>query len=322
VAIYNGNYFERKVRTQAKNGSVEQSGDMSCLFDTVPIDIGENGGVRRHRWLPVLIWAIFGAGLLVQAFGLHLKIRNNTFVIPPSLISEGKDIRPAEIIAYERNKQLVSGMLTVGGALGISLYYRKVPVSSLSVAVSNTSAWSDPSFPWIHTIRGQNTKRNKIERNKMTCHKISRQVIPLIAVLVTTLTSTMALDPPPPISGPVSVPNEATFPYSLGANGNSAPIFVPVAFQPVQVMGVQNAIGVRGVGQVTLLRVPGSFLEWVGLESPSAAAITSGFSGTVGKHIVFIDFAHQVDIQVASPDSFRIHNASGGTRFGNVTLIW
>jgi hypothetical protein len=110
---------------------VEQSGDMSCLSDTVPIGIDENKGVRRHRWLPVLIWAVFGAGLLVQAFGPRLKITNNTFVIPPSLLSDGKDIRPAELITYERNKQLVSGTLVVGGALGLALYYRNVLVSSL-----------------------------------------------------------------------------------------------------------------------------------------------------------------------------------------------
>jgi hypothetical protein len=56
---------------------------------------------------------------------------NNTFVIPQSLVSEGKDINPAEIIAYERSKHLVSGILTVGGAFGIALYYRKLLVSSL-----------------------------------------------------------------------------------------------------------------------------------------------------------------------------------------------
>jgi hypothetical protein len=76
------------------------------------------------------------------------------------------------------------------------------------------------------------------------------------------------------------------------------------------------------VGQVTLLRVPGSFLEWVGLNSTAGAGITQGFSGTLGTNIVFLDFAHQVAIQVNSPDSFRIHNGSTGVRFGNVTLIW
>ncbi|HKB89983.1 MAG TPA: hypothetical protein VKC60_05635, partial [Opitutaceae bacterium] len=81
----------------------------------------------------------------------------------------------------------------------------------------------------------------------------------------------------------------------------------------------------RGVGQVTMLHVPGSFLEWVGLEGPNSVApstITSGFSGTVGTHIVFLDFAQLVDIQVGSPDAFRVHNAAGVERFGSVTIIW
>jgi hypothetical protein len=62
-----------------------------------------------------------------------VKIRNNTFVIPPSLVSGGKEIHPAEIVAYERSKHLVSGLLTVGGALGIALYYRNLVGGLLSL---------------------------------------------------------------------------------------------------------------------------------------------------------------------------------------------
>jgi hypothetical protein len=87
-------------------------------------------------------------------------------------------------------------------------------------------------------------------------------------------------------------------------------------------MGQQNALGFRGVGQVTLLWVPGSFLEWVGLESPSGAAITSGYSSSPGTHIVFLDFAHQVDIQVNSADTFVVHNGSPQAQYGSVTLLW
>jgi hypothetical protein len=73
---------------------------------------------------------------------------------------------------------------------------------------------------------------------------------------------------------------------------------------------------------VALLRVPSSFLEWVGLESTAGAAITQGFSGSPGTHIVFIDFSHKVDVEVASPDTIKIHNASTGTATGSVTLVW
>ena len=87
-------------------------------------------------------------------------------------------------------------------------------------------------------------------------------------------------------------------------------------------MGTQNNVGFRGVGHVTLLRVPGSFLEWVGLNSTANAGITQGFSGTPGTNIVFIDFIKQVAIQVNSPDSFRVHNGATAARSGVVTLIW
>jgi hypothetical protein len=150
----------------------------------------------------------------------------------------------------------------------------------------------------------------------MTRHKISRLLIPVIAVLVVTLTGTVALES----SQVIVTPNAATIGYNLGPGGNSAPV-VPVASQPVLVMGVQNNVGFRGVGQVTLLRVPSSFLEWVGLNSTAGAGITQGFSATPGTNIVFLDFAHQVAIQVNSADSFRIHNGSTGIRSGIVTLI-
>lgn len=119
----------------------------------------------------------------------------------------------------------------------------------------------------------------------------------------------------------ITTPNASIISYSLAAGGISGPIF-PAANQSVFVMGNQLAVGFRGVGQVTLLRIPSSFLEWVGLDSTSGAAITQGFSGTAGTKIVFIDFSHQVQLEVASTDSFRVHNLSTGSRFGNVTMIW
>jgi hypothetical protein len=76
------------------------------------------------------------------------------------------------------------------------------------------------------------------------------------------------------------------------------------------------------VGYVTMLRIPANFLEWVGLESTAGAAITQGFSGVAGTHILYLDFSHQVDIEVNTTDSFRVHNGAAAVRTGNVTLIW
>jgi hypothetical protein len=119
----------------------------------------------------------------------------------------------------------------------------------------------------------------------------------------------------------ITTPNAAFASYNLAAGANSAAIF-PAANQAVFVMGSCTTLNFRGVGHVTMLRIPASFLEWVGLESHAGAAITQGFSGVAGTHILYLDFSHQVDIEVNTTDSFRIHNGSAAVRTGNVTLIW
>ena len=120
-------------------------------------------------------------------------------------------------------------------------------------------------------------------------------------------------------SGPAL--NTASVSYSLEAGTDSAPI-TPAANVPVLVMGCQTALGFRGVSQATLLRIPASFLEWVGLESTAGAAITQGFSATPGTHILWLDFSHQVDLRVSSADTFVVHNGSSGVRTGVVKLMW
>jgi hypothetical protein len=119
----------------------------------------------------------------------------------------------------------------------------------------------------------------------------------------------------------ISFPRALTVPFNLAPGANSAPIALP-ADRPVFVMGVTTTDPLQSVGQVTLLRTPGSFISWTGLESPNSAAITSGFDNFPGRHIVFIDVNHEVDIEVDSADTIRIHNGSTGPRAGNVTLIW
>lgn len=119
----------------------------------------------------------------------------------------------------------------------------------------------------------------------------------------------------------ISTPNAAFVSYNLAAGANSGAI-TPAADRAVLVMGTSTTLNFRGVGFVTLLRVPGGFLEWTGLESHAGSAITQGFSGVAGTHIVYLDFSHQVDIEVNTTDTFRVHNGSTAVRTGNVTLIW
>jgi hypothetical protein len=139
----------------------------------------------------------------------------------------------------------------------------------------------------------------------------------LLASVVAIITSAVVAN----ATQTITTPNAAFISYNLAAGASSAAI-TPASNKPVLVMGVCTSLGVRGVGQVSLLHIPSSFLEWTGLESPFSASITNGFSGAAGTHIVYIDYSHQVDIQVASPDTIGVHNASGAVRTGNVTLVW
>jgi hypothetical protein len=95
-----------------------------------------------------------------------------------------------------------------------------------------------------------------------------------------------------------------------------------VTNQAVFIIGAQTTLGYRGVAMATILHIQSSFIEWVGLESTSGAAITQGFSGAAGTHILYLDFDHLVDVQVASPDTILIHNANSVTQTGNLKLIW
>lgn len=118
-----------------------------------------------------------------------------------------------------------------------------------------------------------------------------------------------------------TVPNSAFYKYDLQAGQATAPISL-VANQAVMVIGTQLTLGYRGVASATLLRVPSSFIEWVGLESTNGSAITQGFSGSSGVHILYLDYSHQVDLQVANPDQVMVVNGATAERTGNLTFIW
>jgi hypothetical protein len=156
----------------------------------------------------------------------------------------------------------------------------------------------------------------------MPVKKFSRAVGLLLAAVITIITGMIVAN----AVQTITTPNAAFVSYSLAAGlpgvGTVSGPITPAASRAVLVMGCCTTAGNRGVGQVALLRIPGAFVEWTGIESPAGAALTSGFDGGVGSHIVFLDFGHDVDIEVAGTDTIRIHNTSGAPQTGNVTLIW
>ncbi len=129
---------------------------------------------------------------------------------------------------------------------------------------------------------------------------------------------------PAPMGITITVPQERDITYNLAAGAVSAPIAMPGS-QAVFVMGVNRTIGNRGVGQATLLSsaIAPLFIEWVGLESTAGAVITQGFSGVLGTHILFIDFAHTVDIEVGpGANTIQIHNTNAAAQTGQIKLIY
>ena len=151
----------------------------------------------------------------------------------------------------------------------------------------------------------------------MRMQKFSRPGGILLAAVVAIITSIVVAN----ATQTITTPNAVFVSYSLAANTNSAPI-TPATNKSVLVMGCCTSTGDRGVGQVSLLHIPSTFMVWVGLESYSGGAITQGASSTPGHHIVYIDLGHGVDIQVASADTLFIHNGLAGPVAGNVTLVW
>jgi hypothetical protein len=80
--------------------------------------------VRQTR-LALCLWAIFAAGLLVEMAAPRLKIENRAFVMPPISGAQAVALRPDELVRRDRWMQSVSGILTLGGALALGVYYRQ-----------------------------------------------------------------------------------------------------------------------------------------------------------------------------------------------------
>jgi len=75
-----------------------------------------------------LLWVVFGLGLLSQGFAPHLKIQRQAFRIDVNSSSAPITEDAKTLIDRERHMQVLSAILTVAGALGLSMFYlRAVP---------------------------------------------------------------------------------------------------------------------------------------------------------------------------------------------------
>jgi hypothetical protein len=87
-------------------------------------------GKRRRRLLAFLCWLLFAAGLLVQLVSPRLKISNRAFVIPPQMSAGKNAIRLDEIIGGQRRMQVLSALLTVSGAVGLTFLFRDILIGA------------------------------------------------------------------------------------------------------------------------------------------------------------------------------------------------
>ena len=88
--------------------------------------------MRPSLALPICIWAVFAAGLLLQLFSPHLQIAHNAFVMPADAVSRGLPVDPRALVQRERMVQVCSALLALSGAIGLAVYYRRTLVRSFS----------------------------------------------------------------------------------------------------------------------------------------------------------------------------------------------
>ena len=87
--------------------------------------------LAQQNKLALCLWAIFAAGLLAEMAAPHLKIENNAFVMPPISNTQAETLRPDALVRRERWMQGASGVLTLGGALALGVYYRRTLLVAL-----------------------------------------------------------------------------------------------------------------------------------------------------------------------------------------------
>jgi hypothetical protein len=86
---------------------------------------GRNQTRFRHALLSMSLWAIFAAGIAIELLAPGLKIENHAFVMPPTVMQQGAQIRPDALVDHERHMQWAAGILTIGGAIALAFWNRR-----------------------------------------------------------------------------------------------------------------------------------------------------------------------------------------------------
>ena len=74
--------------------------------------------------VPVVLWLLFGGGLLLQVFSPHLKVEHDSFVIPADAAAKGSVLDPRELVHRQRMIEGFSAGLVLVGVVGLGFWYR------------------------------------------------------------------------------------------------------------------------------------------------------------------------------------------------------
>ena len=85
----------------------------------------------RGALLSMSLWAIFASGIAIELLAPGLKIENHAFVMPPTAMQQGAQIRPDALVNHERHMQWAAGILTIGGAIALAFWNRRTLANAL-----------------------------------------------------------------------------------------------------------------------------------------------------------------------------------------------
>ena len=85
----------------------------------------------RRVLLSMSLWAIFASGIAIELLAPGLKIENHAFVMPPTAMQQGAQIRPDALVDHERHMQWAAGILTIGGAIALAFWNRRTLANAL-----------------------------------------------------------------------------------------------------------------------------------------------------------------------------------------------
>ena len=125
--------------------------------------------------------------------------------------------------------------------------------------------------------------------------------------------------------------NVKHYTFDIAAHGASPDIDLPDE-TPVHLIGACVTVGLRGVGQLDLIKFPNppdGFLIWTGINSTPNGTVTHGFSSIENTHIIQLNYNADVFVAVGTHgknannrDSIRVLNTSDTLRTVKITLIW